>query len=36
MKQALEGGDYFIIVFIAIVFVGGGIVVYKFMRAGKK
>lgn len=36
MKQTVDGGDYFIIVFIAIIFIGGAIAVYKFMKAGKK
>lgn len=28
----MELSDYFIIAFIAIVFIGGAVVVYKFMR----
>lgn len=36
MKQSVEGSDYFIIAFVAVVFIGGAIAVYKFMKAGKK
>jgi hypothetical protein len=36
MKGTLDGADFFIIIFVAIVFIGGCIGVYKFMKAGKK
>ncbi|MCW3075509.1 MAG: hypothetical protein JWO32_118 [Bacteroidetes bacterium] len=36
MKQTTDISDYMIIVFIAIVFIGGAVAVYKFMKAGKK
>jgi hypothetical protein len=31
----LDGGDFFILVFIAIIFVTGAVVVFKFMRKRK-
>jgi len=36
MRQPLDAGDYFIIAFVAIVFIGGAITVYKFMKGGKR
>jgi len=32
MQQEMSYGDYFIIVFVGIVFIGGAITVFKFMR----
>jgi hypothetical protein len=32
MQQSLNLSDYFIVGFVALVFVGGAIVVFKFMR----
>jgi len=32
MQQEISYGEYFIVVFVAIVFIGGAITVYKFMR----
>lgn len=36
MKNTIDLADFFIIAFIFIVFVTGSIVVFKFMRGGKK
>jgi nitrate reductase gamma subunit len=36
MKGSTDASDYFIIVFIAVVFITGAVAVYKFMNAGKK
>jgi hypothetical protein len=36
MRQAMDGGDFFIIAFVAVIFIGGAIAVYKFMRGGKR
>jgi hypothetical protein len=36
MKQPADISDYLIILFIAIVFIGGAYTVFKFMRGGKK
>jgi|GEM_PF-1152122 hypothetical protein len=36
MKNSADIGDYMIVLFIGVIFIAGGIVVYKFMRAGKK
>jgi hypothetical protein len=35
MNKQLDGGDFFILAFIAIVFISGAIVVFKFMRNRK-
>lgn len=32
MKQSMDLGDYFIVAFVAIIFIGGVIGVVKFMR----
>lgn len=36
MQQSLDLSDFFIIAFIAAVFISGAVVVFKFMRGGKK
>ena len=36
MKQSLDLSDFFIVAFIAAVFISGAIVIFKFMRGGKK
>jgi len=36
MNQEIGMPEYTIIAFIAIIFVAGAVVVYKFMKAGKK
>lgn len=36
MKQPAELSDYIIVLFIAVVFIGGAITVFRFMRGGKK
>ncbi len=35
-SNSLDLSDYFIIAFVAMVFITGIVVVFKFMRAGKK
>lgn len=30
--NSLDAGDYFILIFVAVVFIGGGYVVFRFMR----
>jgi hypothetical protein len=32
MKQSMDLSDYFILAFVAIVFIGGVVLVFKFMR----
>lgn len=36
MKNSVDLSDWFIIAFIAMVFITGCIVVFKFMRGGKR
>lgn len=36
MKQPMDGGDFFILAFVAVMFVAGAFAVYKFMKGGKK
>jgi hypothetical protein len=36
MNNTIDLSDFFIIAFIAVVFVTGAVVIFKFMRAGKK
>jgi hypothetical protein len=36
MKNSADAGDYMIALFIGIIFVAGIVMVFKFMRAGKK
>jgi hypothetical protein len=36
MRQGLDLGDLFIIAFVALVFISGCVVVFKFMRGGKR
>lgn len=33
MKQSLDLSDLFIIAFVAVIFIGGVVMVYKFMKA---
>jgi hypothetical protein len=36
MRNSVDASDLFIIAFIAMVFITGAIVVFKFMRGGKR
>ncbi len=36
MNNTLDFGHYFIIAFVALIFITGCVVVFKFMRGGKK
>jgi len=36
MNQSVDLSDVFILIFVAAVFITGAVVVFKFMRGGKK
>jgi hypothetical protein len=36
MKKGIDISDLVIVIFVAVVFIGGAITVFKFMRGGKK